>query len=243
MKEQGQGCWHPVHRGLGYVWLNAIPSAPLGLNLDNNALRIGVRLRLGVPVVMLHQCPCGAAVDKFGHHGLACKRSAGRHLRHNLLNDGILRALQSAGVQAVREPPGLDRGGGKRPDGVTLVPWARGRCLLWDATCPDTLAPSHVTNSSTEAGSAGKAAESKKVAKYSTLATAHEFVPMAIETMGTWGACGLAFVCEIGRRIAEVNGDPRSTAFLKQRLSLAVQRGNAASVLGTLSSASAADEH
>ena len=89
----------------------------------------------------------------------------------------------------------------------------------------------------------GKAAESKKVAKYATLATAHEFVPVAIETMGTSGACGLAFVNEIGRRIANVNGDPRSTAFLKQRLSLAVQHGNAASVLGTLSSASAADEH
>ena len=95
------------------VWMNAIPSAPLGLNLDNNSLRIAIGLRLGVPLVMPHQCQCGAAVDKLGHHGLACKRSAGRHLRHNLLNDGILRALQSAGVQAVRQPTGLDRGGGK----------------------------------------------------------------------------------------------------------------------------------
>jgi hypothetical protein len=38
----------------------------------------------------------------------------------------------------------------------------------------------------------------------------------------------------LGRRTAEVSGDPRSTAFLKQRLALAVQRGNAASVLGTM---------
>ena len=105
------------------------------------------------------------------------------------------------------------------------------------------LAPSHVVNSSTEARSAGKPAESKKVAKYATLATAHEFVLVAIETMGEWGACGLAFVNEIGHRISEVNGDPRSTAFLRQRLSLAVQRGNAASALGTLLSASTADEH
>src|ERR1043165_9306842 len=29
--------------------------------------------------------------------------------------------------------------GRKRPDGATLVPWSRGRCLLWDATCADTL--------------------------------------------------------------------------------------------------------
>ena len=217
------------------AWLSATPIAPLGLNLDNNALRIAVGLRLGVPLVLAHQCSCGAAVDKLGHHGLACKRSAGRHLRHNLLNDAILRALQSAGVQAVREPPGLDRGGGKRPDGATLVPWSRGRCLLWDATCPDTLAPSHLQGSSTEPGFAAAAAEVKKVTKYAPLAMAHEFVPIAIETMGTWGARGLSFINEVGHRIAEQTGDPRSTAFLKQRLSLAVQRGNAAAVLGTLS--------
>jgi len=217
------------------AWLSATPIAPLGLNLDNNALRIAVGLRLGVPLVLAHQCPCGVAVDKLGQHGLACKRSAGRHIRHNLLNDGILRALQSAGVQAVREPPGLDRGGGKRPDGATLIPWARGRCLLWDATCPDTLAPSHLQGSSTVPGSAAAAAEAKKATKYAPLAMAHEFVPVAIETMGTWGARGLAFINEVGRRIAEQTCDPRSTAFLKQRLSLAVQRGNAAAVLGTLS--------
>ena len=77
----------------------------------------------------------------------------------------------------------------------------------------------------------------KKATKYAPLAMAHEFVPIAIETMGTWGARGLSFINEVGRRIAEQTGDPRSTAFLKQRLSLAVQRGNAAAVLGTLSGA------
>ena len=139
----------------------------------------------------------------------------------------------------MREPPGLDRGGGKRPDGATMVPWARGRCLLWDATCPDTLAPSHVQSSATMAGSAAAAAEQKKATKYTPLAIAHEFVPVAIETMGTWGARGAAFISEVGRRIAEATGDPRSAAFLKQRLALAVQRGNAAAVLGTLATSPA----
>jgi len=35
---------------------------------------------------------------------------------------------------------------GKRPDGLalidTLLPWANGRCLLWDFTCSHTLAAS-----------------------------------------------------------------------------------------------------
>ena len=216
------------------MWLNAIPSASLGLNLDDSALRVAVGLRLGAPLGLAHQCPCGTSVDRFGQHGLACRRSAGRHLQHNLMNDVILRALQSAGVPSIREPPGLSRSDSKRPDGVTLVPWSRGRCLLWDATCPDTLAPSHLQRSSAGAGAAAAVAEANKSAKYASLAVAHEFVPVVIETLGTWGTAGLAFVNEVGRRIFSVSGDPRAASFLRQRLSMAVQRGNAASVLGTL---------
>ena len=224
------------------AWLNAIPSASLGLNLDDAALRIAVGLRLGVPLVLDHKCHCGASVDKLGHHGLSCRRSAGRQLRHSLLNDTIQRALQSAGVQSVREPPGLLRTDGKRPDGSTLVPWSRGRCLIWDATCPDTVAPSYVTRSADEAGTAATTSETKKISKYVALSDRHEFVPVAIETFGTWGERGLSFINEVGKRVAAVSGDNRSTAFLKQRMSLAIQRGNAAAVLGTLSSTAADDD-
>ena len=216
------------------AWLSAIPCASLGLSMDDSALRVAVGLRLGVPLVMPHKCLCGAHVDKFGHHGLSCQRSAGRNLRHNLLNDSILRAIQSAGIQAVREPTGLLRNDGKRPDGATLVPWTRGRCLLWDATCPDTLAQSYIPRTSIEAGAAAATSETKKITKYSLLSDRHEFVPVAIETLGSWGERGLAFINELGKRIAAVSGDNRSTAFLKQRMSLAVQRGNAAAVHGTL---------
>ena len=177
-------------------------------------------------------------MDKFGRHGLACKRSAGRHVRHNLLNDIILRALQSAAVPAIREPPGPSRANMKRPDGVTLIPWSRGRCLLWDATCPDTLAPSHLNRTSVDAGAAARVAESSKITKYASLAVVHEFVPIALETLGPWGPAGLSFVNELGRRITSVTGDVREASFLKQRLSLAVQRGNAASVLGTIAASS-----
>ena len=95
--------------------------------------------------------------------------------------------------------------------GATLVPWSCGRCLLWDATCPDTLAPSYIQRSAVEASSAAALAESKKLSKYATLSIAHEFVPVAIETLGSWGSLGLAFVSEVGRRISAVSGDPRST--------------------------------
>jgi len=40
----------------------------------------------------------------------------------------------------LKEPSGLLRTDGKRPDGVTLLPWKQGKCATWDVTVSDTLA-------------------------------------------------------------------------------------------------------
>ena len=69
-----------------------------------------------------------------GWHGLSCKKSGARILRHNALNDLIHRALTKSGVPSTKEPPGLFRADGKRPDGVTQIPWEAGKCLAWDVT-------------------------------------------------------------------------------------------------------------
>jgi hypothetical protein len=61
--------------------------------------------------------------------------------------------------------------------------------LVWDFTCPDTLAPSHLNRSSTAAGSAAVTAEVNKQTKYSELVKSgdYDFAPVAIETLGAWG--------------------------------------------------------
>src|SRR5258706_130602 len=137
--------------------------------MDNATVRIAVGLRLGAPIVRPHVCVCGAMMTVEGHHGLVCLRGSGRHARHNQVNYVICRAFISAGTLSTREPHSLCTHDGKRPDGVTQVPWKRGRCLAWDATCPDTFAPSHVAASSTQAGSAAATAEQKKTQKYSDI--------------------------------------------------------------------------
>ena len=48
-----------------------------------------------------------------------------------------------------------------RPDGVTMVPWSRGKCLAWDATCVDTFSSSYLSHASVEAGSVADLAEEK----------------------------------------------------------------------------------
>ena len=214
-------------------WLKAVPIAALGLKLDDRAVSVAVGLRLGSPVVAAHVCSCGTPVGTDGLHGLACRRSSGRQIRHQLLNDIVFRALKSTGFPSAKEPVGLDRGDGKRPDGITLIPWSGGKCLTWDVTCADTFAASHVTLSSTKAGTAATHAETLKRRKYQALAQRFIFEPIAVETSGAMGECSSNFVSVLGAKIAALTGDRRETSFLRQRISVAIQRGNAISVLGT----------
>jgi hypothetical protein len=60
------------------------------------------------------------------------------------------------------------------------------------------------------------------------------FAPIAIETLGAWGPSALDACADIGGRIASRSGDLRAGAFLRQRLDIAIQKGNAAAVVGTL---------
>jgi hypothetical protein len=42
------------------------------------------------------------------------------------------------------------------------------------------------------------------------------------------------FITLLGKKISSMSNDNKSTLYLTQRISLAIQRGNAASVLGTI---------
>ena len=188
----------------------------------------------GSPFCAPHTCVCGAQVDCFGIHGLACRKSAGRHMRHNAVNDLIKRALASADIPALLEPKSLSRDDGKRPDGLTVLPWANGRCLVWDFTCPDILAASHLNRAVVSPGLVANDAEDRKTVKYRTLTPLYNFMPIAVESPGAIGDCATDFVQKLGQRISVATGEPRSSQFLFQRLSVAIQRGNAACVVGTL---------
>jgi len=57
---------------------------------------------------------------------------------------------------------------------------------------------------------------------------------VAFETMGCPSTSTHDFLCDLGKRISKINGDIRSGDFLLQRLSIAIQRGNAAAVFGSM---------
>ena len=123
-------------------------------------------------------------VDVLGRHALCCQRSGGRHHRHAALNTIISRALTTAGIPSRLEPTGLLRTDGKRPDGMSLAPWSSGKLLVWDATCSDTFAPSHRSQATHAPGEVAARTDERKEAKYISLPAGHQFVPVAVETMG-----------------------------------------------------------
>ena len=113
-----------------------------------------------------------------------------------------------------------------------MMYFTEGKCLIWDFTCADTLCDSYVKKSSKRACSAAEEREFKKVDKYSNLSDNYHFVPVGVETYGAFGPQGLKLLKKIGRKVCEVTGEKRSTYFLLQSISMAIQRANAACVLG-----------
>jgi hypothetical protein len=211
-------------------WLHAIPSPNIGTLLDNTC----IGLRLGCNLCTPHICKCNAKVDEIGTHGLSCFKSSGRFSRHTEINSIINRSLTSIHVNSTLEPNGLSRDDGKRPDGMTLVPWIKGQPLVWDVTVVDTLADSYVLKSSEVSGSAAEMACKRKHSKYSSIISSnYVFKGLAFETLGPWCKEAIDFINVIGNRLIAESGDSQSKKFLFERISFAIQRGNAASIRGT----------
>ena len=95
------------------------------------------------------------------------------------------------------------------------------------------LQKSYINTSSVSAGEVAEIAADRKTLKYTELSISYTFVPIAIETMGPINKSGLDFINGIGRRITEVTGDYREAAYLRQRVSVALQRHNAICFRGT----------
>jgi hypothetical protein len=184
-------------------WLHAIPSPNIGTLLDNTSFQVCIGLRLGCNLCTPHIC---------------------------IIN----RSLTSIHVNSTLEPNGLSRDDGKRPDGLTLVPWIKGQSLVWDVTVVDTLADSYVLKTSEVSGFAAEMACKRKHSKYSSIISSnYVFKGLAFETLGPWCKEAIDFIDVIGNRLIAESGDSKSKKFLFERISLAIQRGNAASIRGT----------
>ena len=150
----------PAHMIESGAWLNTLPVSALGLHMDDDTVCVVIVLRLGAPLCLPHVCHhCGAEVDNLDTHGLSCHKSQGHHPRHARINSLIQRLLSAAGIPAHLEPTGICRFDGKLPNGESIIPWSYAWVLVWDATCPNTLAPSYIALASGEPGLVAEQAE------------------------------------------------------------------------------------
>ena len=97
----------------------------------------------------------------------------------------------------------------------------------WDVTVVSTLADSYLYTSAHTAGGAADLATSRKEVKYADLPSSYTFQPLAFETLSPLSSSTTVFVTELGHCLTVSTGEPRETAFLFQRLSIAVQGFNA----------------
>ena len=96
------------------------------------------------------------------------------------------------------------------------------------------MAPSYVESSAKSPGYVAKEGEERKFKHYENLVNDYEFILISVETFGTWGETGLKFIQEVGKLIENKTQEKRSTSFLFQAISIAIQRGNALAVSGTI---------
>ena len=61
----------------------------------------------------------------------------------------------------------------------------------------------------------------------------HLFTPIAIETAGVWNGQAREFIKELGKRINTVTGEVRETSYIFQQISVAIQRDNMLSFIGS----------
>jgi len=61
----------------------------------------------------------------------------------------------------------------------------------------------------------------------------HIFIPLAIETAGSWNQQAIDAIEDIGRRISVITEEPLETIYLFQCISVTIQRGNVVSFMIT----------
>jgi len=67
------------------------------------------------------------------------------------------------------------------------------------------------------------------------LKSSYDFIPVAIETFGPVNESASEFLTEIGRRISLITEEKRESSYLRQQISLALQRFKAVCFRGSFS--------
>ena len=85
-----------------------------------------------------------------------------------------------------------------------------------------------------ETAKAAELAEAKRISKYAETPSHLHFIPIAVETLGSYGPQAASFMKELEKRQAEQLGDDTAGSSLRQRFFVELQRGDAKCVTFSL---------
>ena len=125
-----------------------------------------------------------------------------------------------------------------------MIPGEKGKQLVLDVTVVDALTPSRLTQGFLcNPGTTATEAEARKIEKYcEKIDNGYIFQPVALAVQGSLGESKEIFITLLCKMRCRLHDDQRNGSFLKQRISMALQVGNAACVQGTVSNRDAFEE-
>ena len=184
-------------------WLNGVPSAALGLRLQDREFRSCLRYWLGVPLHSApYSCPeCRATADEFGDHQVGCGGNGDRISRHNTVRDVLYSAAQSAALAPTREAIGVVPNSHSRPADILLPTWRHGRPTALDVHIISPLQQSTVHEAASTPGHALEVGVQCKLAAHLSACRSIgvDFLPIVAEALGGLGQV----VRSIGESIAQ----------------------------------------
>jgi hypothetical protein len=225
------------------AWKRAAPTQPLTTLLDRQ-YRIAARLNLGLkPLSSDHQLPADCplckkgegAVAKDSWHWLVCPTQKRREIstRHDAVVDALYRAVLLTGGQANREVTGLQADRMLRPDLRIVYP---GQHVLADVAVIHSLGINARHSAGSQLAAATKM-QKEKHTKYAAIATRHhaELLPFVVETCGGLASDVVTLLDVISGAAAEhlsLWSRQDAAKHLLDAVSIAIQKGNAMTVLG-----------
>jgi len=212
------------------------------LQLTDTQYRFAARLNLGLQpteAALPATCPlCHHfnSIRNDAYHFMTCKKlSKGEvTVRHDEVESALHRSALIMGVQAVRQPAGLDTSSKLCPDLMMILP---GRRILIDVAICHPLAPSRVKRgTSMRALRTAKEMEGVKRRKYLELQTRQqmELLPFVVETCGGMGPAAVKLLKAIADAAEErlaLWSRKDVIRYVVGLVAVAVQRGGAMAYL------------
>jgi hypothetical protein len=221
------------------AFLCALPGP--GTSFSGAEFLVAVRLRLGLPLFAADDmCRfCGAPLDAGGYHALTCRRGGFITRRHSAFRDAVFELAARGALAPRKEVGGIfrDGRGGERPADV-LVPGCP--TLVIDVAVTHPGQPAYAADAS-ESGlaAAERYAADVKGARFAAAVVdtavwgSVRFVPAVAEVFGGLCAAGRDLLRYLSRALAARTGEHPAVAaqYAAQRISVALQRGNARAIL------------